>query len=130
MYIKKLRRKCSVRGCKNTDTFAVSLTREMGGSVIVCKSCLEKALKAVGEYDNIVPAAKTEITAAPPLFFNNTANEAETDRAYIGDDIKQETEAVFACPSCGKEFDSERGFKTHLRYCKSQTNENKGAKTE
>ena len=40
MYAKRLKRKCSVRGCKNTDTFAISRTRELGGSVIICKSCL------------------------------------------------------------------------------------------
>ena len=52
MYVKKLKRKCSVRGCKNTDTFAISLTREVGNTVIICKSCLGKALGAI---DDIQP---------------------------------------------------------------------------
>ena len=75
MYAKRLKRKCSVRGCKNTDTFAISRTRELGGSVIICKSCLGKAL---GVIDDINPetGSNIEVTTggeAPKLFFNAKA---------------------------------------------------------
>lgn len=75
MYAKRLKRKCSVRGCKNTDTFAISRTRELGGSVIICKSCLGKAL---GVIDDINPdtGSNIEVTSggeAPKLFFNAKA---------------------------------------------------------
>jgi len=75
MYAKRLKRKCSVRGCKNTDTFAISRTRELGGSVIICKSCLGKAL---GVIDDINPETGSNIKVttggeAPELFFNAKA---------------------------------------------------------
>ena len=49
MYIKKVRQKCGVRGCKNTDCYSISKSREMGFSVIACESCFKEALKAVKE---------------------------------------------------------------------------------
>ena len=49
MYVKKIRRKCNVRGCKNVDSYTISLNSELGNSVIICKSCLEKALAAINE---------------------------------------------------------------------------------
>lgn len=42
MNIRKVRKKCMMRGCKNTDTYAISKTREFGG-VILCKDCLSSA---------------------------------------------------------------------------------------
>ena len=53
MYIKKLKRKCNVRGCRNTESYAISKTREMGNSVIICKECLEEALKTIEEAENL-----------------------------------------------------------------------------
>lgn len=47
MYVKKIKRKCGVRGCKNTDTYAISKSREMGNSIIVCESCLVEALAEI-----------------------------------------------------------------------------------
>lgn len=75
MYVRKLKRKCSVRGCKSTDTYAISLTREVGNTVIICKSCLGKALGAI---DEVNPDTKSNIPVAennpaPPLFFNAVA---------------------------------------------------------
>ena len=75
MFVRQVKRKCSVRGCKNTECFAVSRTREVGNTIIVCKSCLEEALGAIDEMD---PKTKSNIpaldnTLAPPLFFNKKA---------------------------------------------------------
>ena len=75
MFVKGVKRKCSVRGCKNTDCFAISCTREVGNTVIICKSCLGKALGAI---DDIDPKTKSNIpavdnTKAPSLFFNAKA---------------------------------------------------------
>ena len=72
MNVKRIKRKCNVRGCRNTDTFALSLTREMGNSVIMCKSCAEAAAKAMSEY---VPEVKraADTTAPPPLFYHGEA---------------------------------------------------------
>ena len=209
MFVRQVKRKCGVRGCKSTDCFAISRTREVGNTVIICKSCLGKALGAIDEID---PKTKSNIPAAdnttvPSLFFNakalgktdvkdgltadvvtvdenptltpeNTqgengnadADDKEPDNgsnvppADDGnkepeqtdgtvppadgvtpptDGVTPDTEDVppvtdaedgtgdvtppadvteFKCPICGKPFDSEKGLKTHLRYCKPQTN--------
>lgn len=69
MKIKKIKKKCEVRGCKNTDTYSLTNTNEFGNSVIICEECLKKAVKAVAEYD---PSAekKTVSVLPPPLFFH------------------------------------------------------------
>lgn len=129
MYVKKLKRKCSVRGCKCTDTFAISLTREIGGSVIICKSCLGKALGAI---DDIKPEPEviTSHTEAPPLFFNHKARKAEpvaaeepevveepTPEAEATEDeaITPEAESEFVCPHCGQVCKSELGLQKHIQ---------------
>lgn len=144
MYIKQVKRKCSVRGCKNTDCYAVSRTREVGGTVIVCKSCLEDALGAI-EHTGLETKSNLPVPdskSAPPLFFNETAlgKKAETSPTgednpckgvpsdAAGEEEPEHNAADFKCRVCGKEFDSERGLKTHLRYCKPQTGE--GVETE
>ena len=47
MYVKKIKRKCGVRGCKNTESYAISKSREMGNSIIACESCLYEALAEI-----------------------------------------------------------------------------------
>lgn len=49
MYVKKIKRKCGVRGCKNTESYAISKSREMGNSIIACKECLMEALAIIEE---------------------------------------------------------------------------------
>ena len=48
MKIKKIKRKCEVRGCKNTDTYSLTNTNEFGNSVIICEECLKKAHAGTG----------------------------------------------------------------------------------
>ena len=59
MYIRKVKRKCGIRGCKNTDCFAVSRAREVGNTVIICRDCLKDAL---GSIESLEPSAK-EVSA-------------------------------------------------------------------
>lgn len=54
MYVKKIKRKCGVRGCKNTETYAISKSREMGNSIIACKECLMEALAVIEEQNKPV----------------------------------------------------------------------------
>ena len=148
MYIRQVKRKCSVRGCKCTDSYAISKTREVGNTVIICKNCLGEGLKAIDEID---PKTKSNIppvksTGVPSLFFNSvakstadtadtsdaegvtsdqaTTKEAEVDTPSASDDnlteetATEETTAI-VCPKCGKEFGSENGLRAHLRYCKA-----------
>lgn len=157
MFVRQVKRKCSVRGCKSTECFAVSRTREVGNTVIICKSCLGKALGAIDEIDpktkSNIPVAKN--TSAPSLFFNAGVTETKNDTippetpnnrlanatppiedgnkepesgsdtlpADGGEKEREQSDDVteFKCPICGKTFDSEKGLKTHLRYCKPQT---------
>jgi hypothetical protein len=54
MYVKKIKRKCGVRGCKNTVSYAISKSREMGNSIIACKECLLEALAVIEEQNKPV----------------------------------------------------------------------------
>lgn len=61
MNVRKINRKCEVRGCKHTESYSISLTREHGNSIIACKDCLERALKAIKEkYEPIEEFEKAE----------------------------------------------------------------------
>lgn len=138
MYIRRVKRKCNVRACKCTNSFSISQTREAGNTVIICENCLRDALFAIGEID---PRAKSNIpkedkTPPPALFFNTKAlgitAESKADDAQINletdDNESSEDVTKFACPDCGKEFDSEKGLKTHMRHCQKQ--ESEGAEAE
>ena len=51
MFIKKIKKKCGVRGCKNiSDVFIISRRREMGNTVAICRQCMADALKATDGY--------------------------------------------------------------------------------
>ena len=140
MYVKKLRRKCGVRGCKNIDTYSVSLSREAGNTVIICKSCLGKALGAI---DDVVEdkSARVSHTEAPALFFNSrlaSGAPAEAVEEVIDDEVEVVEEASaeaveeapveaveeapveaqpegFVCPHCGQVCKSEQGMQAHIR---------------
>ena len=73
MNVTKVKRLCTVKGCKNTDSYAISRSGEMGG-VIICESCLKEALKGVKELSK-TGAAKVSTEKPPqapdvPLFFH------------------------------------------------------------
>ena len=52
MKVKKLKRICSVRGCRNVaNVYALSKAREMGNSVIMCSDCMKEALQSIKELD-------------------------------------------------------------------------------
>lgn len=117
MFVKQVKRKCSVRGCKNTECFAISRTREIGNTVIICKSCLGQALGCI---DEVNPKTKSNIPVndapAPALFYNaqalglnkadshippNLSAEAETD------DVTPPTESDTAPASADEENEDE-----------------------
>lgn len=77
MYVKRLRRKCGVRGCRNIDTFSISLSREAGNTVNICASCLGKAFGAIDDVPEAVDS-RTSRTEAPALFFNSRIAPVET----------------------------------------------------
>ncbi len=82
MYARQVKRKCSVRGCKNAKCYAISQTREAGNTVIICKDCLSDALDSI---EKIAPGEKTNIpkqsnTPPPPLFFNGAIDKVQTEK--------------------------------------------------
>lgn len=134
MYVRKIKRRCGVRGCKSIEAFAISKTREAGNSIIICKECLKEANKSVAELkpNEKSNVKKTKEANIPGLFFNtqikdmqeaNKVSENEgKDEEETTDSIKEpeldEKETTeFKCPGCGKVFESEKGLKSHLRYC-------------
>lgn len=66
MYVKKIKRICGVRGCKNTDVFAISKSRDMGNSVIACRDCLKEALESIDNYVEPVKVKREQ----KPLFYH------------------------------------------------------------
>lgn len=64
MYTRKIKRKCGVRGCRNTVSYALSKTREMGNSVIICEECLKASLDAIEEVENLTFKEATPIAEA------------------------------------------------------------------
>lgn len=67
MYVKKIKRKCGVRGCKNTESYAISKSREMGNSIIACKECLEEALAIIEEQNKPAKENFPEVPALEPI---------------------------------------------------------------
>ena len=66
MFIKKFKRKCDVRGCKNTaNVFLVSKRREMGNTIAICTDCLKEIQSAI---DGYVEEKKTIVREDKPLF--------------------------------------------------------------
>lgn len=51
MFVKRFKRKCSVRGCKNTtNVYLVSKRREMGNTIGICTDCLKDAMSSIEAY--------------------------------------------------------------------------------
>ncbi len=51
MFVKRFKRKCSVRGCNNTtDVYLVSKRREMGNTIGICTDCLKEAMQSIEHY--------------------------------------------------------------------------------
>lgn len=125
MNVKKLRRKCGVRGCKNVDTYSISLSSEAGNTVIICKSCLGKALGAIDDAGEVVKDARVSPGKAPALFFNRRttpaapaveetpAEEPQTEEA-VEEAPAEAEEAVYECPHCGQICKSELGLQRHI----------------
>ena len=79
MYVKKIKRICGVRGCKNTDVFALSKSKDMGNSVIICKDCLKDALASI---ENYVEPVKVK-TERKPLFYHPELKETLSSVADV-----------------------------------------------
>lgn len=66
MYVKKVKRICGVRGCRNThNVYAISKTREMGNSVIMCRDCMKDAFESA---ENHVEPEKVKAVSKSPFY--------------------------------------------------------------
>ena len=66
MFVKRFKRKCDVRGCKNTaNVFLISKRREMGNTVAICTDCLKEAESSI---DGYVEEKKAVAREVKPLF--------------------------------------------------------------
>jgi hypothetical protein len=75
IYAKKLKKKCMVRGCGNTETFALSRSGSEFGNVFICASCLAEGLSQVDEarkdFDEKEKMKSSKPLSAPaPLFYH------------------------------------------------------------
>lgn len=66
MFVKRFKRKCDVRGCKNTaNVYLISKRREMGNTIAICTDCLKEAQASV---DGYVEEKKAVVKVNRPLF--------------------------------------------------------------
>lgn len=112
MNVKRIKRMCSVKGCHNIDTYAISRIKEFGG-VIICKSCLETALQAIETAGNETVKKKRQ---QQPLFYHPVIEEKK-EPDIVGEKSEKNTDEDYICPKCGRRFETERGLKTHQNTC-------------
>lgn len=109
MRIRKIKRKCNVRGCKSTDTYAITKASEFGNSIIACRSCLEEALALISNAQQAEKAPVSEVNTEDAA---NIVSD-ETDAQQADSDKSDE----YVCPVCRKEYKSEAAFLKHIEKC-------------
>jgi uncharacterized protein YbaR (Trm112 family) len=110
MNVKKIKRKCAVKGCRNVETFTISKVRDFGDTVLICPTCLEEALQAIKDYD--VEKPKKETIPPPAVFYNHLISPSGKV-----DEPPPDTKKEFICPKCGKVYGSQSGLTGHLKTC-------------
>lgn len=101
MFVKKFKRKCDVRGCKNTaNVFLISKRREMGNTIAICTECLKDAQASI---DGYVEEKKVVNKVNRPLFphpelevtLSSVANE-EPELVEVIDEVTEDTPILVA----------------------------------
>lgn len=95
MRARRIKRICSVRGCKNTDCYVIARFCEFTNSVIICKDCLKDALSAIDpsifEVKTIEgPTAENIENAAEPIVENSAGEPIVENTAVEKSDTKSE----------------------------------------
>lgn len=86
MFVKKFKKKCGVRGCKNvSDVFIISRRREMGNTVAMCRECMIDALKSTENYVEEVKAK----SIPRPLFPHPELDNKEVTISSVADNIEE-----------------------------------------
>ena len=135
MFIRQVKKKCGVRGCRNIETFAIARTKGELGNVFICASCLAEALSGVDEARKAYAERHqaNKVSTPPPLFYNPVVAVEESAAAIEEPDEIEEAEPETneevseveetaeepsekcICTECGKEFDTEKGLNMHKR---------------
>lgn len=75
-FSKKVRHRCSVRGCRSLDTTLISCSRDWSNSIYLCDDCIKRAYEIVKKKEaEAKKAAKAEAKKAE----TDTENEANND---------------------------------------------------
>ena len=96
---KKVKRKCNVRGCRNTASYSISHYREGGNTVIICKDCLKEAL-------NVIEGPK-----------NKELEMMENGNPEMPADDKASKPDGLICPKCGRVYKNGPAYKKHMEQC-------------
>ena len=122
MNVRRVQRLCSVKGCKNTASYAISRSKEYGG-VIICKECLKEAYEAAKTAEE---TGQKKINTTPPKPKNNVPlfYHPENDKPKAADDAPNTTEK-YICPECGKVCANAGSLASHMK-----SHEKKGGGTE
>ena len=91
MFVKKFRKKCGVRGCKNvSDVFIISRRREMGNTVAMCRECMIDALKSTENY-----VEEVKVKSIPrPLFPHPELDKKEVTISSVADSEPEPQEVI------------------------------------
>lgn len=136
MYVRRVKRKCGVRGCTSTESYSISHSSEAGNTIIICKSCLGKALNAIDEEPHEPqsrvahedapslslhkPKRKAAVAEAPvkavetPAVEVEVPAEAETGTEEGTATTPAEAPTEFVCQYCGQVCKSELGLRSHI----------------
>lgn len=101
MNIRKVKRKCLVRGCNNIGSYNISRRREMGVGIMICRQCLSEALAAVigSEQGETEAAVLGRILAAADKPDETPAPEPETPATETPAEQEEQAEEVKKTPS-------------------------------
>lgn len=91
MFVKKFKKKCGVRGCKNvSDVFIISRRREMGNTVAMCRECMIDALKSTESYKEEIKAKSIPM----PLFPHPELDKKEVTISSVADEEPEPKEVI------------------------------------
>ena len=65
MKIRKVKRRCDVRRCSNTECYSISYSSEPGNSIIICTECLAKANAMINPTKEVKKAEKPAVKDEP-----------------------------------------------------------------
>lgn len=100
MFVKKFRKKCGVRGCKNvSDVYIISRRSETSNTVAMCKYCLQDALKTIDGYVEEKKTPKPTASLFPhperaikeDVAISSVADDTPPSPTEVIDDVTEDT---------------------------------------